>query len=106
MFGKYDLSTNLKEQDVEIVVEGRGKRRRYYRKAGDDEVEKIIYADSGELVVCPVEPVNVPDMTISEHLLIEFDKPIVIEPETKGTFYLKFPVEVGFFLLTERTWRK
>lgn len=102
MFGKYDLSTDLKEQDVEIVLEGRGKRKRYYRKAGGEEVEKVIYADSGNLVVCPVEPVNVPDTTISEHLLIEFDKPIVVEPETKGTFYLKFPVEVGVFLVDKK----
>ncbi len=102
MFGKYDLSTSLKEQDVEIVVEGRGKRKRYYRRAGEEEVEKFIYADGGNLVVCPVEPVNVPDMTISEHLMIEFDKPFVIEPDTKDTFYAKFPVEVGVFLVDKK----
>ena len=102
MFGKYDLSTKLKEQDIEITVEGRGKRKRYYRRAGAEEVEKFIYADGGNLVVCPVEPVNVPDMTISEHLLIEFDKPFVIESGTKDTFYAKFPVEVGVFLVDRK----
>jgi uncharacterized protein len=102
VFGKYDLSTTFKEQDVEIVVEGRGKRKHYYRRAGKEEVEKLIYADGGNLVVCPVEPVNIPDMTISEHLLIEFGKPFVIEPGTKDTFYAKFPVEVGVFLVDRR----
>ncbi|MEA2053531.1 MAG: DUF432 domain-containing protein [Candidatus Thermoplasmatota archaeon] len=102
MFGKYDLNVDLKEQDIEILMEGRGKRRRYYRRVGDEEVEKFIHAEGGSLVICPVEPVNIPDATISEHLLIEFDKPLVIEPGIKNTFYAKFPVEIGIFLVDKK----
>lgn len=102
MFGEYDLSVTLKEQNIEISLEGRGKRKHYYRKAGDEEVEKFIHAEGGKVVVCPVEPVNVPDMTISEHLLIELDKPLVIESGVKDAFYAKFPIEIGIFLVDRK----
>jgi len=102
VFGEYDLNVELKEQDVEIVIEGKGKRKRYYRKAGKDEAEKFIYANKGKLVVCPVEPVNLPKEGVAEHLLIELEKPLVIEPGVKEGFYAKFPVEIGVFLVDEK----
>ncbi len=102
MFGEYDLDIKLKAQDAEIFIEGKGKRRRYYRKAGEEEVEKFIHAEGGKVVVCPVEPVNVPDMAVSEHLLVELNKPLIIETGVKDIFYAKFPVEIGVFLVDKK----
>ena len=102
MFGTYGLSTTLKEDDIEIIVEGKGKKRRYFRRAGKDEIEKIIFADGGNLVVCPVEPVNLPQDGVAEHLLIELNKPLIIEPGVKDTIFVKFPIEIGVFLVDKR----
>ncbi|HEC88632.1 MAG TPA: DUF432 domain-containing protein [Thermoplasmata archaeon] len=102
MFGKYELDLKIKEKEFEIAVEGRGKKRRYYRKKGEEEVEKFIYAKEGNLVICPVEPVNLPKEGVSEYLMIELDKPFVIEPGMKGNFYIKFPVEIGVFLVNRK----
>jgi len=99
VFGTYDLNVELSEQDIELSVKGDGKRKRYYRRAGDEEVEKYVNADRGKLIVCPVEPVNAPDESISEHLLIELERPLLIEPGSTDTFFLKFPVEIGSFLV-------
>jgi len=99
VFGKYKLSLQLKEKDIEITIDGRGKRRRYYRKVGEEEEEKYIYAENGEIVICPVEPVNLPKEGTAEHLLIELEKSIVIEPNVKDSFYVKFPIEIGVFLI-------
>lgn len=101
MFGEYKLNVKIEEEDLKLLVEGRGKRKRYYRKVGEEEVEKFIHADKGKLVVCPVEPVNLPKEGVSEYLLVELDKPLIIEPKTESSVYLKFPIEVGVFLVDE-----
>ncbi|MFO8133265.1 MAG: DUF432 domain-containing protein [Thermoplasmatota archaeon] len=99
VFGTYDLDIELTEQDIELSVKGEGKRKRYHRRAGDEEVEKYIHADRGKLIICPVEPVNAPDESISEHLLVELERSLLIEPGSTDTFFLKFPVEIGSFLV-------
>jgi len=102
VFGTYGLSTTLKGDDIEIIVEGEGKKKRYFRRAGKDEIEKVIFADGGNLVVCPVEPVNLPQDGVAEHLLIELNKPLIIEPGVKNTIFVKFPIEIGVFLVDKR----
>ena len=102
MFGKYDLDVTLAEDGVKIVVEDTGKRKRYYRKCGKEEVEKFIHADTGRIVVCPVEPVNIPLPNPAEHLQIELDKPLIVASGERDTFYTTFPVEVGVFLVDRK----
>jgi hypothetical protein len=102
VFGTYTLSTDIKEDDVEITVEGKGKRKRYFRRVGKDEIEKVIYAKGGNLVICPVEPVNLPQEGVAEHLLIELNKNLIIESGVTDTIYVKFPIEIGVFLVDTR----
>ena len=102
VFGEYELNFNLKEEGIELSIKGKGKRKRYYRNLDGDEIEKFIYAESGKLVVCPVEPVNLPKIGVAEHLMIEFDKPLIIEPGVKDSFFVKFPVEIGIFLVDKK----
>ncbi|KAA0008279.1 MAG: DUF432 domain-containing protein [Thermoplasmata archaeon] len=102
MFGKYELNEEIREEDIEIKIGGRGKIKRYYRKAGNEEIEKIVSAESGNLYVVPVEPVNLPKLGVAEHLMIELEKPYIIEPYIEDTFYLKFPIEIGVFLVDKR----
>jgi len=102
VFGTYELSTSLKEDDIEIIVEGQGKRKQYFRRSGKDEIEKIICAEGGNLVVCPVEPVSFPQEGVAEHLLIELNKPLIIESGVKDIIFVKFPIEIGVFLVDKR----
>jgi len=102
VFGKYDLSMNLQTEEFEIEVTGRGKRRTYRRKANNEEVEKIIYADEGNIVICPVEPVNMPKLGVAEHLMVELKKSVIFEPDIKNTFYVKFPLEIGVFTVDKK----
>jgi hypothetical protein len=98
VFGKYDFDITLSEDDIHIAISGKEKRKQYYRKLGDDIVEKYIHAEKGNVIICPVEPVNVPDIDISEHLMIELEKPLIIESGVKDTFFTTFPIEIGVFL--------
>ncbi len=69
----------------------------YIRKLKDERVEKIISSSEGNLVVNPIEPVNLPSH-VTNSLLISFKKNVVIAPETERTVYVKFPVEIGVFV--------
>jgi len=102
VFGKYDLSLHLEEEGIKIEVEGKGKKRIYRRICNGEEVEKHIYAKEGNIVICPVEPVNLPKEGTAEHLLVKLIKPIIIEPDVESTFYVTFPVEIGVFLVDKR----
>jgi hypothetical protein len=69
---------------------------------GNDEVEKIIHMDKAKIIVCPVEPVNIPNPDISEHLLIELTNPVVIASGVNDSFYVNFPIEIGVFLVDKK----
>ena len=102
MFGEYKLNLNLAEEDIEIKMEGRGKIKKYYRRVGNDEIEKTISAEEGKIVITPVEPVNLPKIGVAEHLLIKLKEPYIIEPLIEDTLYLKFPIEIGIFLVDRK----
>lgn len=102
MFGTYDLDFKIQYDDIEIGVEGTGKRRRYYRKASNDDIEKVIHSENAKVIVCPVEPVNMPDESMSEHLLVELTTPMIIASGSHDSFFIKFPVEIGVFLIDDK----
>ena len=102
MFGEYELNKEIKEDGIEIKIDGRGKVKNYYRKCKNEEVRKVVAAKEGKLFVVPVEPVNLPKIGIAEHLLIELEEPYIIEPFISDSFYLKFPVEIGVFLVDKK----
>jgi hypothetical protein len=102
VFGKYDLSFEISEADVTLSMTGEGRHRRYRRRCGSDETELMVSATRGNVVVCPVEPVNMPDPQVTEHLQIELETPFIIQPGGRDTIFLKFPVEVGVFLVDKK----
>ena len=102
MFGTYELDVHIEEGDIQLAVEGQGKKYRYYRRLGNDEVEKTIHTNKAKLIVCPVEPVNIPNVDVSEHLLVELATPVVIASGINDRFFLKFPIEIGVFLVDKK----
>ena len=45
---------------------------------------------------------SLPQEGVTEHLLIELNKPLIIESGVKDTIFVKFPIEVGVFLVDKR----
>lgn len=74
----------------------------YHREMVDDMVEKNIFTDINDILICPIEPLNLPKKLTSS-LLIEFEKPLVIGPGSKKRIYLTFPVEIGVFIPSDRS---
>lgn len=98
MYGTYRYPCAIEEESVSIEVVEEDGLFVYRRICGDETREFVISPKEGELVINPVEPVNIPK-NITRFLEIEFDN-IVMSPESEDIFYLTFPVEIGVFLKT------
>ncbi len=96
MFGRYTDTFRSEKSDILVETERSGDLLIYRRNCEGRTFERILISETGETIINPVEPVNLPG-DITDLLMIEFS-PILIEPGLARTFYLKFPVEVGVFL--------
>ncbi len=101
MYGRHELTLNIEKDDIKLELTGSGREKNYFRKIGNEAIEKKIYADRGELIISPVPPVNLPT-NVSNHLMIELNKSIFIEPDVEEKVFVKFPVEIGVFLSDEK----
>lgn len=101
MYGNHTVPTEIMKDDLRITLTGDRGYFTYHRELCDDIVEKNIMADKGNIVICPIEPLNLPKK-LSSSLLIEFEKPIVIGPGYKKRVFLTFPVEIGVFIGEDR----
>ena len=99
MYGVYELQNfHLNIRDLELgIFEENGFR--IYRRG---DLKKVVVAESGRVVVNPVEPVNLPK-NITRFLLIEFDKPMVVEPKSSGKISLTFPIEIAVILAGKKS---
>ncbi|NLA39246.1 MAG: DUF432 domain-containing protein [Methanomicrobiales archaeon] len=101
MFGQYHGTFRYENGDILVENERIDGLLTYRRRCVGHAFERILVASkNARITINPVEPVNLPK-DITDLLLIEFT-PIVIEPGTMQTVYLKFPVEVGVFLESEK----
>ena len=97
MLGHHDIPVELEEGGCSIRVTQSESGFQYTRELGDDRVEKAILADRCGLLVNPVEPVGLPNK-LAQLLLIELEKPVLVEPGAKKSVMLTFPVEIGVFV--------
>ena len=96
MFGRYSGTFRHENSGILVETERNGGFLTYRRNCEGRTFERILVSETGETVINPVEPVNLP-RDITDLLMIEFS-PMLIEPGVARTIYLKFPVEVGVFL--------
>jgi len=96
MFGRYIDTFRYENGDILVETERSGGLLTYRRNCEGRTFERILVSETGETIINPVEPVNLP-RDITDLLMIEFS-PMLIEPGVARTIYLKFPVEVGVFL--------
>lgn len=96
MFGRYNGTFCRECGDILVETDMVNGLLTYRRRCEGRTFERILVSKTGEIIISPVEPHNLPE-NITEFLLMEFS-PIVIEPDATQTVYLKFPVEIGVFL--------
>ncbi|TQD27660.1 DUF432 domain-containing protein [Methanolobus vulcani] len=98
MFEIYHPPFTTVTEDTEIIVEKQGDDIIYKRLfKGDEEKELVLLNNDGNIVINPIEPVNLPE-SITSFLLIEFKRSAIIRPGDKKKIYLKFPTEIGVFV--------
>lgn len=97
MYGYHDIPLKIDDKGISISVDKDGEGMLYSRRCCEQEMEKVLLVDEGQILINPVEPQQKPK-TLTPYLLIEFEKPVVIEPREKKRVYLKFPIEIGVFI--------
>ena len=98
MFEIYHPPFIREAEDTEIIVEKEGDDLIYKRTLkGETEKELFLFDNDGDVLINPIEPVNLPE-NITSFLLIDFKRPAMIRPGDKKKIYLKFPIEMGVFV--------
>ncbi len=93
-WGPHKLPLRLALDDASIALEKSGDGYLYRRENKSGTVEKAVLAGKGGFYLCPVEPFHNPP-GVSEHLLIKFDHPVLLEPRSSSKIYLTFPLEIA-----------
>ncbi len=97
VFSTYKPPFDVKIGEVPISVSEENGILIYRRQDDDDIYEKMILNGNSEILINPIEPVNLPK-SLSPFLLIELEKPLVVSPKSKQIIFLTFPIEIGVFV--------
>lgn len=97
IFGLHKIPFSIKQEEFSLSVETERDNVIYKRLCGTYEVRKLILAKKFDILIHPVEPLNLPK-NISSYLLILFTTPIMVNPKSSRTVFIKFPIEIGIFL--------
>ncbi|MBD3290170.1 DUF432 domain-containing protein [candidate division KSB1 bacterium] len=98
MFGPYNIPFRIECNDILIEAINEDDITIYRRKFGNDTIEKKLLATNRKIIISPIKPINRPKK-LTPHLLIEFETPLFTEPRSNKKIYLKFPVEIGLFIM-------
>lgn len=92
-WGPHKLPLEMDFQGVSLLVKKHEGGFLYRREGRGNSVEKVILSEKGSLLLSPVEPFYLP-VGISNHLLIAFEQPIMVEPRTTRDALVTFPLEL------------
>jgi hypothetical protein len=98
VYGYHDIPLHYEKDGISVSVEKHGEGMLYKRECCEEEQEKLLLIEKGQILINPVEPQQIPK-TLTPYLLIEFEKPVVVEPREKKRIYIKFPIEIGVFVM-------
>lgn len=105
IYGHQKIPFRIQNDDFSLSIERDGENCIYKREFGIETEEKLILGKYKEILIQPVEPLTKP-RNITPYLLIDFKHPFVIKAKTSRYIYLKFPIEIGVFLLSEKVYEK
>ncbi len=98
MFDTYNPPFTVEHGDNVIKVIKEEKDliyKRFFR--GTEEKELLLLNNDGDILINPIEPVNLPGK-ITSFMLVDFKRTVFIRPGDKKKIYLTFPVEIGVFV--------
>jgi hypothetical protein len=101
MFGTHGIPLSFETENIQLTVQMQDGYIVYQRKCNQEREEKTLMAKSGDILINPVEPINKPK-EITNYLLIDLDKSVVVEPRNTHKIYLTFPVAIGVFIKCNR----
>lgn len=96
MYGYYDIPCSIESERISLSFQEEDGHVVYRRSCADDRIEKLLLTTGGRVLVNPVEPLNTPK-EIAAHLLIEFDRSVVVAPRESQKIFVTFPIEIGVF---------
>jgi hypothetical protein len=97
MYRYYDAPFKIVKEGITLTLEQEGERLLYRSVCADKEVEKILLASTGKVLINPVEPLNKPK-ELTSYLLIEFDRTLVVAPGLTKRIFVTYPIEIGVFI--------
>jgi hypothetical protein len=101
VYGTYKIPLIKDIPGIRISLEKIGKTLIYQRDCQGASQEKTVLSSGAEILVQPVEPLNLPKR-ICSHLLIDFASTVMIEPDSDSRVFLTFPVEIGIFITKKK----
>lgn len=104
MYGEYNLPLKIEREDFSLSFEKENGYIIYKRECLGETVTKTIFSKKGKVLLNPIEPTNMPK-SITSHLLVEFDSPLIIGPEIQKTVFLTFPIEIGVYIVQEKKYQ-
>ncbi|HED23693.1 MAG TPA: DUF432 domain-containing protein [Firmicutes bacterium] len=93
-WGPFSSPFHLNLNGIKISMEKNDNLHTYRRESGGETVDKVILSGTGILRLSPVEPLPKPS-GLSAHLLIDFARPVVMEPRIEKNIYTLFPLEIA-----------
>jgi len=97
MYGEHKAPFLFERGPLRISTEETDEGIAYHREYEDKILDKTIFSKGKNIVINPIEPLNTPK-SITSTLLIELEEPIVLEPKTKRSIFLTYPLEIGVFV--------
>ena len=105
MYQRYQIPFKYdKHKDLTFSVEKEGEQFIYRRQCRDEEIEKILAMDQGEIIVNPIEPLTKPK-ELTPYFLIKLDRNLMIEPRATKTIFLTFPIEIGVYIFSKEEFK-
>jgi len=101
MFGTHDIPLSLQSAEFSLLIKREADLYSYKREAGKENKEKVILSDQKQILLNPIEPLNMPK-DLSPYLNIEFKRTLTMEPKSSRKIFLKFPLEIGVFLYKKK----
>ncbi|WP_440949059.1 DUF432 domain-containing protein [Methanosphaerula subterraneus] len=99
VYGTYGYEATIGTGQINLFVTQRSGMVEYSRDCAGSTVKKHVASESGRIIVNPIEPVNLPE-EVTRFLEIQFD-PLLLEPSSRQTVYLTFPIEIGVFIAAQ-----
>ncbi len=100
LYGKHEVPFSWDSENLSLSVEKDGSVK-YKRITGSETVEKDIEMKKNSILIHPIEPLNLPK-ELTSSLMIELNKPVVVDSGAKKRLYATFPLEIAVFIDTQQ----